>query len=311
MSVLTNLKNSLGRINETVENIKRVTLGYLNEDVIDLDVNSTLSLLDEIEKIEEIDSNYHTLIFWGKSFRVSIEIYTEVDQWGDGEEEIYFSVITFKAPRKKNIFIPETFTKVYRDPKTRKNLPFKSKEYIKEEINKKEEFLKKEKEEYLNRKRILLEKRDLILNRETIEVAPLTTFKGGRYDLCRYIIMPDWAEVDKTKALPSRCLNGTQFKDMDIKLRYTVDFIGYAVIENGKLTPNSQVISKPNESGNKYALEYFNEFEKVTNYLIEKKKMVKIIGISPEILSSHFKNTEIDEVLELCVEELKRLGFDE
>ena len=87
---------------------------------------SSISIPETLELMKEVnvDTLNGDLVFWTNDVKVIIE--EENDDWGT---EVTLSTINLKPDKSLVEGIPESVTKVWKDPETGKHLPFKTEAY--------------------------------------------------------------------------------------------------------------------------------------------------------------------------------------
>lgn len=254
--------NSYELLKEEV-NLEEIKEVYY-DDKYKLDLETTLELM---KKTDMFDFSYN-IVFYGKDFKV-IKI--------DTEEEKYFLTISFKKPSKRKVFVPFTlneyrmrYAEEYGEP-----IPFKTEKMIKED----EEYERKQKEsreeykrkQYEETKRKIETIKEELSKSETItEDLMFNVFEGGLFGNNAYLTVPYFPEK-------SNFWHILEENFADKELRSVVDFLGYAALENGKLTVVAKKTLYSYENDEETELE--KEYKKVMKDLFDKRKIVPVIGI--------------------------------
>lgn len=254
--------NSYELLRETV-NIEEITEVYY-EDRYKLDLETTFELM----KTTGIYDVSEGIVFYGKDFKV-IQI--------DNSEEKIFSKISLKKPNKRKVFVPFTLDeyKMSYSEEHKDSVPFKTEKMIKED----EEYERKQiesreaykRKQYEDTKRIIEEnKEELSKNEEITEDFIFNIFEGGIYGNNAYLTIPYFPEK-------SNFWHILEENFADKELRSVVDFLGYAALENGKLTVVAKKTLYSYENDEETELE--KEYKKVMKDLFDKRKIVPVIGI--------------------------------
>lgn len=254
--------NSYELLRETV-NIEEITEVYY-EDRYKLDLETTFELM----KTTGIYDVSEGIVFYGKDFKV-IQI--------DNSEEKIFSKISLKKPNKRKVFVPFTLDeyKMSYSEEHKDSVSFKTEKMIKED----EEYERKQiesreaykRKQYEDTKRIIEEnKEELSKNEEITEDFIFNIFEGGIYGNNAYLTIPYFPEK-------SNFWHILEENFADKELRSVVDFLGYAALENGKLTVVAKKTLYSYENDEETELE--KEYKKVMKDLFDKRKIVPVIGI--------------------------------
>lgn len=261
-----------------ISKITKITLGE-----IELEKEATFELMKEIVTEDIIATS---IVFWTKDSRINIIV--DHDYYGD--EEIYFKETKLKQKTKIKV-IPKSLTQLWKDPETGMNLPLKTKAYLDEE-KKKEEIRQKEiaryKQEKYERAKNVIEKQ--LEETEEFEFEPFTIIKGGDFNRCRYITLPEDFPIPNT----DHYLGDTQFyRNMKLIEKY-VDFVGLAGMKNNKPC----ILFK-------YALNSLKDAKDLQELVIDaidEHKFTPVLGISQEIIGGQ----DLDEVIQEIKKELER-----
>lgn len=256
----------------------KITKITLNELKLELDVNKTLELMKEIE-IEDLFSD---LTIWTKTSR--FDRITGYDEFGD--TQTYFKEIKLKPETNKKV-IPESLKELWKDPETGERLPFKTKAYLKEE-KKREEIQKQDIQE--NKRKHYERAKNLIKNKleevETFKFKPFTIIEGGRFNRCRYIVLPESFPIPKS----DYCVDNTEFYKGMEKTRKYVDFVGLAGMKDDR----PQLLFR-------YALDSLKnhqDLQDLVDKAINENKFTPVIGISQESICRKDLDTTIQEIRE-------------
>lgn len=254
--------NSYELLRETV-NIEEITEVYY-EDRYKLDLETTFELMKKTG-IYDVSEG---IVFYGKDFKI-IKI--------DTSEEQIFSKISLKKPNKRKVFVPFTLDeyKMSYSEEHKEHVPFKTEEMLREEEEEKrrqEEYHKEYKrKQYEETKRKIETIKEELSNSETItEDLMFNIFEGGFCGRNAYLTIPHFPEK-------SNFWHILEENFADKKLRSVVDFLGYAALENGKLTVVAKKTLYSYENDEETELE--KEYKEVMKYLFENKKVIPIIGI--------------------------------
>ena len=229
---------------------------------------NSYKLLEEVVSIEEITEIYYNnkykldlettfelmkktgiydvsegIVFYGKDFKV-IQI--------DNSEEKIFSKISLKKPNKRKVFVPFTLDeyKMSYSEEHKEHVPFKTEEMLREEEEEKrrqEEYHKeyKRKQDEATKKVIEENKEELSKNEEITEDFIFNIFEGGIYGNNAYLTIPYFPEKSN-----SYYISAENFVDKELYL-----------FENEEET------------------ELEKEYKVVMKDLLDKRKVVPIIGI--------------------------------
>jgi len=238
-------------------------------DKFKLNVEATLNLMKETHIIDfEGD-----IVLYGKDFKI-IKVSPE------DESDSYFIKISLKKPNKKKEYTPFTLNTlkfVYSD-ELFASVPFKTPKMIEqEEVEKKEREEARKKEEIVEWENFIKDMKEFKENNNSSETLTdedfFKVFSGGRLYSCRYITIPKMPEGNYKNRRPIiRDENFLTYED-----RKLFDFAGYAIKEKNN---NFKIISilNPYFSNEKY-VNYFNE---IIIELMKNKKIIPVIGVSPE-----------------------------
>lgn len=238
-------------------------------DKFKLNVEATLNLMKETHMIDfEGD-----IVLYGKDFKI-IKVSPE------DESDSYFIKISLKKLNKKKEYTPFTLNTlkfVYSDELSA-SVPFKTPKMIEqEEIEKKEKEEARKKQEKTDWENFIKSMKEFKENNNSSETLTdedfFKVFSGGKLNSCRYITIPKMPEGNYKNRCPIiRDENFLTYED-----RKLFDFAGYAVKETNN-TFKIVSIFLPYFSNEKY-INYFNEtiFE-----LLKNKKIIPVIGVSPE-----------------------------
>lgn len=255
--------NSYELLKEKV-NIEEITEVYY-EDRYKLDLETTFELMKTTGMYDISEG----IVFYGKDFKI-IKI--------DTSEEQIFSKISLKKPNKRKVFVPFTLDeyKMSYSEEHKEHVPFKTEEMLREEEEEKrrqEEYHKEYKrKQYEETKRIIEEnKEELSKNEEITEDFMFNVFEGGLFGNNAYLTVPSFPEKSN-----SCYISDENFVDKDF--RNVVDFLGYAALENGKLTVVAKKTLYLFENEEETELE--KEYKVVMKYLFENRKIIPVIGIA-------------------------------
>lgn len=238
-------------------------------DKFKLNVEATLNLMKETHMIDfEGD-----IVLYGKDFKI-IKVSPE------DESDSYFIKISLKKPNKKKEYTPFTLNTlkfVYSD-ELFASVPFKTPKMIEqEEIEKKEKEEARKKQEQTDWENFIKSMKEFKENNNSSETLTdedfFKVFSGGKLNSCRYITIPKMPEGNYKNRRPIiRDENFLTYED-----RILFDFAGYAIKEKNN---NFKIVSilNPYFSNEKY-VNYFNE---IIIELMKNKKIIPVIGVSPE-----------------------------
>jgi len=250
--------NSYELLKEKV-NLEEITEVYY-EDRYKLDLETTFELMKTTGMYDISEG----IVFYGKDFKI-IKI--------DTSEEQIFSKISLKKPNKRKVFVPFTLDeyKMSYSEEHKEHVPFKTEEMLREEEEEKrrqEEYHKeyKRKQDEATKKVIEENKEELSKNEEITEDFIFNIFEGGIYGNNAYLTIPYFPEKSN-----SYYISAENF--VDKKLRNVVDYLGYAALENGKLT----VVAK--KTLYLFENEEETEYKEVMKDLLDKRKVIPVIGI--------------------------------
>lgn len=248
---------------EEVVSIEEITEVYYN-DKYKLDLEATLELMKKTNMFVFSDN----IVFYGKDFKV-IKI--------DNEDEKYFLTISLKKPSKRKVFVPFTLEKhkmryaeEYEEP-----IPFKTEAMIKEDeeyerkqIESRKEYQRKQYED--TKKVIENTKEELSISETITEDFMFNVFEGGFCGRNAYLTIPHFPEK-------SNFWHILEENFADKELRSVVDFLGYAALENGKLTVVAKKTLYLFENEEETELE--KEYKEVMKDLLDKRKVISVIVI--------------------------------
>lgn len=289
--------NALKELKDLI-NIEKITA--ITTSTANLSINETLELMKNVN-IEDLNVD---LTFWTKDDKVIVE---EVeDEWS--LDELILVKHSLKPEKGLVKGVPESVTKVWKDPETGKAFPFKTNAYHDREMKKKEEKEKLDRqrdEDFVNQ---VISKTEAnkahFENLSTIENNPFTIIEGGYGNRCRYITLPK----DFPFSEFSYGLIGEFYSGMDKELRNVVDLSGIAIVNDyGEL----EVVSRyaPLEIKENYpdkkinALKNYNE---LYSSLAKDGKIVKVVGFCAETIS--YNMGTLDEVAENLRNELMSIS---
>ena len=280
--------NSYELLKEEV-NIEEIKEVYY-DDKYKLDLETTFELM----KTTGIYDVSEGIVFYGKDFKV-IQI--------DNSEEKIFSKISFKKPSKRKVFVPFTLDEyeMSYSQEYKEHIPFKTEEMLREEEEEKrrqEESRKeyKRKQDEATKKVIEENKEELSKNEEITEDFMFNVFEGGFCGRNAYLTIPHFPEK-------SNFWHILEENFADKELRSVVDFLGYAALENGKLTVVAKKTLYSYENDEETELE--KEYKEVMKDLLEKRKVVPIIGIGYNRIPQDDERTP-KEILIDYLEDIKK-----
>lgn len=262
------MNSSYENLVDLINDINLIESVYFR-DKFKLNVEATLNLMKETHMIDfEGD-----IVLYGKDFKI-IKVSPE------DESDSYFIKISLKKPNKKKEYTPFTLNTlkfVYSDELSA-SVPFKTPKMIEqEEIEKKEKEEARKKQEKTDWENFIKSMKEFKENNNSSETLTdedfFKVFSGGKLNSCRYITIPKMPEGNYKNRFPIiRDENFLTYED-----RKLFDFAGYAVKETNN-TFKIVSIFLPYFSNEKY-INYFNEtiFE-----LLKNKKIIPVIGVSPE-----------------------------
>lgn len=262
------MNSSYENLVDLINDINLIESVYFR-DKFKLNVEATLNLMKETHMIDfEGD-----IVLYGKDFKI-IKVSPE------DESASYFIKISLKKPNKKKEYTPFTLNTlkfVYSDELSA-SVPFKTPKMIEqEEIEKKEKEEARKKQEKTDWENFIKGMKEFKENNNSSETLTdedfFKVFSGGKLNSCRYITIPKMPEGNYNNRRPIiRDENFLTYED-----RKLFDFAGYAVKE---INNTFKIVSifLPYFSNEKY-INYFNEtiFE-----LLKNKKIIPVIGVSPE-----------------------------
>lgn len=254
--------NSYELLRETV-NIEEITEVYY-ENRYKLDLETTFELMKTTGMYDISEG----IVFYGKDFKV-IKI--------DDLDEKIFCKISLKKPNKRKVFVPFTLDEheMSYSQEYKEHIPFKTEEMLREEEEEKrrqEEYHKeyKRKQDEATKKVIEENKEELSKNEEITEDFIFNIFEGGIYGNNAYLTIPYFPEKSNSYYISDKNF-------VDKELRNVVDYLGYAALENGKLTVVAKKTLYLFENEEETELE--KEYKVVMKDLLDKRKVVPIIGI--------------------------------
>lgn len=262
------MNSSYDNLIDLINDVNLIESVYFR-DKFKLNIEATLNLMKETHMIDfEGD-----IVLYGKDFKI-IKVSPE------DESDSYFIKISLKKPNKKKEYTPFTLNTlkfVYSDELSA-SVPFKTPKMIEqEEIEKKEKEEARKKQEKTDWENFIKSMKEFKENNNSSETLTdedfFKVFSGGRLYSCRYITIPKMPEGNYKNRRPIiRDENFLTYED-----RKLFDFAGYAVKETNN-TFKIVSIFLPYFSNEKY-INYFNEtiFE-----LLKNKKIIPVIGVSPE-----------------------------
>jgi len=262
------MNSSYDNLIDLINDVNLIESVYFR-DKFKLNIEATLNLMKETHMIDfEGD-----IVLYGKDFKI-IKVSPE------DESDSYFIKISLKKPNKKKEYTPftlNTFKFVYSDELSA-SVPFKTPKMIEQEkIEKKEKEEARKKQEKTDWENFIKSMKEFKENNNSSETLTdedfFKVFSGGRLYSCRYITIPKMPEGNYKNRRPIiRDENFLTYED-----RKLFDFAGYAVKETNN-TFKIVSIFLPYFSNEKY-INYFNEtiFE-----LLKNKKIIPVIGVSPE-----------------------------
>lgn len=262
------MNSSYDNLIDLINDVNLIESVYFR-DKFKLNVEATLNLMKETHMIDfEGD-----IVLYGKDFKI-IKVSPEY------ESDSYFIKISLKKPNKKkeyNPFTLNTLKFVYSDELSA-SVPFKTPKMIEqEEIEKKEKEEARKKQEKTDWENFIKSMKEFKENNNSSETLTdedfFKVFSGGRLYSCRYITIPKMPEGNYKNRRP--IIQDENF--LTYEERKLFDFAGYAIKEKNN-TFKIVSIFLPYFSNEKY-INYFNEtiFE-----LLKNKKIIPVIGVSPE-----------------------------
>lgn len=262
------MNSSYENLVDLINDINLIESVYFR-DKFKLNVEATLNLMKETHMIDfEGD-----IVLYGKDFKI-IKVSPE------DESDSYFIKISLKKLNKKKEYTPFTLNTlkfVYSDELSA-SVPFKTPKMIEqEEIEKKEKEEARKKQEKTDWENFIKSMKEFKENNNSSETLTdedfFKVFSGGKLNSCRYITIPKMPEGNYKNRCP--IIRDENF--LTYEYRKLFDFAGYAVKETNN-TFKIVSIFLPYFSNEKY-INYFNEtiFE-----LLKNKKIIPVIGVSPE-----------------------------
>ena len=262
------MNSSYDNLTDLINDVNLIESVYFR-DKFKLNVEATLNLMKETDMIDFEEG----IVLYGKDFKI-IKISPTY------ERDSYFHFISLKKPNKKKEYTPFTLNTlkfVYSDELCA-SVPFKTPKMIEqEEIKKKEREEARKKEEIAEWKNFLQEMKEFKEKNNSSETLTdedfFKVFSGGRLYSCRYITIPKMPEGNYVHRFPIiRDENFLTYED-----RKLFNFAGYAIKEKNN---NFKIVSilNPYFSNEKY-VNYFNE---IIIELMKNKKIIPVIGVSPE-----------------------------
>ena len=251
-----------------LKEIKKITLGD-----IELDIEKTLELMEETP----IEYIFEDLEIWCEDFKIII-ICEEYDFY----EEYYFKKINLK-PKTKIKVIPESLKRTWTDPETGKQLPVRTKAY----------YEKKKQEEIADVK--IMEERFKAVEEKITKKAeeastyifePFTVIKGGMYNDCRYITLPEEFEMPNDDLM---CLSQEFYSKMNDAKVGSINFVGVAA----RVDDENKVMFRCNGRTFDKAPHIKEKVEK----LIKEKKLTPVVGFSPESMRSSDPEEEVERIV--------------
>lgn len=248
---------------EEVVSIEEITEIYYNNKY-KLDLETTFELMKKTG-IYDVSEG---IVFYGKDFKV-IQI--------DSSEEKIFSKISLKKPNKRKVFVPFTLdeSEMSYSQEYKEHIPFKTEAMIKEDeeyerkqIESRKEYQRKQYED--TKKVIENTKEELSISETITEDFMFNVFEGGFCERNAYLTIPHFPEK-------SNFWHILEENFADKELRSVVDFLGYAALENGKLTVVAKKTLYLFENEEETELE--KEYKEVMKDLLDKRKVISVIGI--------------------------------
>ena len=254
--------NSYELLRETV-NIEEITEVYYN-DKYKIDLETTLELM---KKTDMFDISEY-IVFYGKDFKV-IKI--------DNSEEKSFSKISLKKPNKRKVFVPFTLNEYnmrYAEEHG-ETVPFKTEAMIKEDEE--DEKIRKENKRKYNeevKKEIETIKEELSKSETITEDFMFNKIKS-LFRNTTYLTVPYFPEKSNSYYISDENFVNNELRDV-------IDYVGYASLENGKLVITTKKTLYFFENEKETDLE--KEYKEVMKDLLEKRKVIPVIGIGRDRL---------------------------
>lgn len=292
---------------ERLINVEDITT--ITTNAMELTIPETMELMKEVIVENLLDD----LVFWTKDEKVVVEYV--MDDWGDTDKELVS--ISLKPPKNLIKGTPESLVDTWKDPETGKYLPFKTEPYLEKlrEDERKREKWEKEREIALIKEIIEVtnKNKEYFETLPVTEFEPFTIFEGGTFTIfeggnrnynCRYVTLPRDFDASKSKF----GLVGDFYEEVDKDVKKTVDYVGYAIKEHGRLVPIGMYsLAQRNKEDSEELRKAKDYQEQVWEDAENNGKIVKIVGMSVESVMFSEKGTLQGEA-EKLQDEMKKLS---
>lgn len=255
-----------------LKEIKKITLGD-----VELDIEKTLELMEETP----IEYIFEDLEIWCKDFKIVI-ICEEIGGYDFDYDEYYFKKINLK-PKTTIKVVPESLKRTWTDPETGKQLPVRTKAYY-----------EKQKQDEIANVKMMEERFKAVeekINKKAEEASvyifePFTVIKGGLYNNCRYITLPEEFEMPNDDLM---CLSQEFYSKMNDAKVGSINFVGVAA----RVDDENKVMFRCNGKTFDKAPHIKEKVEK----LIKEHILTPVVGFSPGSMRSSDPEEEIERIV--------------
>ena len=251
-----------------LKEIKKITLGD-----IELDIEKTLELMKETP----IEYIFEDLEIWCEDFKIII-----VCEEYDFYDNYYLKKIP-TSPETTIKVIPESLKRTWTDPETGKQLPVRTKAYYEKQKQDEIANVKMMEERFKAVEEKITKKTE---EASTYTFEPFTVIKGGMYNNCRYITLPEEFEMPNDDLM---CLSQEFYSKMNDAKVGSINFVGVAARVDGE----NKVMFRCNGRTFDKAPHIKEKVEK----LIKEHILTPVVGFSPESMRSSDQEEEIERIV--------------
>lgn len=279
--------NALDSLKESLQGEKLIAVTCEDEK---LNIKECERLLAAID-IDDL--NRDVIFYTEKSLIIPI---VQEDYW---KSTVFLKKVNRKANSKKeNTPVSLADNVRFTDPKTGKQLPFKTDAYKEKERKEKEAKEKKEKALKEERKKSLKESLERLekelSQKEKIELDDYQIYKGGNTNSCAYLTLPS------SFGVTSREIHNNLSEYVKEEDTFRVDAYCFSALKNDKLEPIRYIPDDNTNDIQKKSIEIYKKN-------LEERKILVTIGISPEAVSRTSELTPLEIIKNLKKRMLKNL----
>lgn len=266
--------------------ISKIKAVYFNRK-FKMDLTKTLELMEDTN-LDEFSSEIE---FYGDNFKI---IKRDAEYNNDYTDS--FEIIELKEPTQFEEIVPITLNtnEMRYSEEYEAVVPIITQSMIEEDENKQIRYAFERVKAHENKMYELETLAKELEELDTMNIEDFTIFEGGIFDNCAYIVVPE-----HPKHMCSRIITDELFLNKSDRNRF--DYVAHAYLENGILKSGLPSFGEPN--GDYLDDNYIETRKRILDKLVKSKQLVKIIGVSPDMLYN--KNLSPKEFIELHLDEIK------